>query len=236
MKWMYLILALLLSIPLAQSQVIEKRKAIKGFFDFNYYRDSREFNGTTVNLLADFDGRFEYFSLTNIDSEIEASDKTDSTLYYTEQNLRWKFLDDGFLSLSLQAALQSGEENDLTRGGVMVALGEIPTFKDFFKRHKMFFNINLFPIQVDQLKGYNYQVEYFYNIQLAPELFNDRLYLSGFADQNIGPDNTIWVTEHQLGFRTFDNFFLVAEYRINEFLSKNTGWAGGIEYFLPFGD
>ncbi len=188
----------------------------------------------TVNLLASFKGRFQYFSLTNLESAVEASDKTDSTLYYTEQNLRWKFSEKGMLSLSLQAALQAGEENDLVRGGVLINFAQLPALESFFKTHKIALGVNLFPLQMDQLNGYNWQIEYFYNIQIAPKTFGDRLYLSGFADQNIGPDETTWVTEHQVGFRFYDNFFIVSEYRINEFITKSTGQATGIEYILPF--
>lgn len=226
----------LLALPLAHAQVTTERKATKGLFDFNYYRDGREFNVMTVNLLADIEGRFQYFSLTNLESEVKAADKTDSTIYYTEQNLRWKFSQDGFVSLSAQAALQSGEENDLARGGVLVDFGQVPPFKEFFKKYNFAFAVNFFPVQIDELNGNNWQMEYIYNLTIAPDIFDERLYLAGFADQNIGPDEVVWVTEHQLGFRTFDNFFIVAEYRINEYLSKSTGWAGGLEYVLPFGN
>jgi hypothetical protein len=216
------------------SQLADQRKATEGVFDFNYYRDSREFNVFTKNLLATMEGGFQYFSLTNIESEIETSDKTDSTIYYTEQNLRWKLSQSGLFMLSTQAALQSGENNDVARAGVLLNISKLSFLEEFSKAHRFLMGVNFFPIQLDEAKGYNWQMEYFYSIQIARKLFGDRLYLSGFADQNMGPDKTTWVTEHQLGFRVYDNFFLVAEYRINEFLKKNTGWATGVEYVLPF--
>ncbi len=235
MKALTLIGMITLIIPsLTYSQVAQNRKATEGIFDFNYYRDSREFNSFTTNLLATMEGGFQYFSLTNLESEVEASDKTDSTIYYTEQNLRWQLSQNGLFMLSTQAALQSGEKNDLARAGVLVNITALSPLAEFAKAHDFAFGVNLFPIQVDELKGYHWQIEYFYKFQIARKFFADRLYLSGFADQNIGPDKTTWVTEHQLGLRIFDNFFLVSEYRINEFLKKNTGWATGLEYVLPF--
>lgn len=215
------------------SQVAQQRKATEGFFDFNYYRDSRELNVFTKNLLATMEGGFQYFSLTNIESEIEASDKTDSTIYYTEQNLRWQLSKDGLFMLSTQAALQSSENNDLARAGLLLNLSKLSPLAEFVKAHRFSMGVNFFPIQIDESKGYSWQMEYFYSIQIARRLMGDRLYLSGFADQNIRPNETTWVTEHQLGFRFYDNFFLVTEYRINEFLKKNTGWATGLEYVLP---
>jgi hypothetical protein len=235
MKALALIGMISLIIPsISLSQVVQQRKATEGVLDFNYYRDSREFNVFTTNIFATVEGGFQYFSLTNLESEVEASDKTDSTLYYTEQNLRWQLSQDGLFMLSTQAALQGGEKNDIARAGVLINFSKHSSLVEFAKEHNFSFGINVFPIQLDELKGYNWQIEYIYKFQIARKLFRDRLYITGFADQNIGPDETTWVTEHQLGLRVYDNLFLVTEYRINEFLNKSTGWATGLEYVVPF--
>jgi hypothetical protein len=235
MKVFKLLGMIALIIPaISLSQVAKERKATEGVFDFNYYRDTREFNVFTTNLLATMEGGFQYFSLTNIEGEVKAADKTDSTIYYTEQNLRWKLSEDGLFMLSTQAALQSGKNNDIARAGLLVNVSSLPVLLNFSEKNLFAFGVNVFPIQLDEIEGYNWQIEYFYKIQIARKLFGDRLYLSGFADQNLGPDETIWVTEHQVGLRIFDNFFLVSEYRINEYLQHNTGWAHGLEYLLPF--
>lgn len=232
MKVFKLLGMIALIIPaISLSQVASERKATEGVFDFNYYRDTREFNVFTTNLLATMEGGFQYFSLTNIEGE---ADKRDSTIYYTEQNLRWKLSEDGLFMLSTQAALQSGENNDVARAGLLINVSSLPVLLNFSKQNLFAFGVNVFPIQLDEIEGYNWQIEYFYKIQIARELFGDRLYLSGFADQNLGPNDTIWVTEHQVGLRFFDNFFLVSEYRINEYLKHKTGWAHGLQYLLPF--
>lgn len=234
MKVILLILSLgFASFPILSHAQVVARKATGGFFDFNYYKDSRDFTVLTINLLATSDS-LQYFGFTNFEGQAGAADSKDSALYYSEQNLRLKLTEKGILSWSFQAALQSGEQNDAFRGGILFDAGKTSLFEDFFQRHKIRFGLNFFPMQLDEQSGYNWQLEYFYNIQLAPMMTQDRLYLSGFADQNLGDQKPLWVTEHQLGFRVIENFFLVTEYRINQFLRKKTGMAYGLEYALPF--
>ncbi|MFT5338258.1 MAG: hypothetical protein ACI9YL_002275, partial [Luteibaculaceae bacterium] len=39
-----------------------------GFMDFNVYRDSRDFQNITINLLANLPNKIQYFSLNNFQS------------------------------------------------------------------------------------------------------------------------------------------------------------------------
>ena len=61
------------------------------------------------------------------------------------------------------------------------------------------------------------QIEHFYRLNL----FNGRMYLAAFADQDVYYDSKkpfVFVTEHQLGLRLVDQFYVVVEYRLNEYL------------------
>jgi hypothetical protein len=218
----------------AYAQVAGETKAASGKLDFNYYRDSRAYNVMTINLLADLPGRFQYFSLVDYFSEMQSPESADTERYYTEQNVRYYLSQDKVLAISLQAAMQSGQRNDLVRAGLLVNISSISTLEDFFKRNAVTFGINLFPVQADHQDGFNWQVEYIYSVVIAPRIFNSRLYLAGFADQNMNQDEISWVTEHQLGYRFYNNFFVVTEYRINEGLDKETGLGVGLEFLLPF--
>jgi len=44
-----------------------------------------------------------------------------------------------------------------------------------------------------------------------------------------------WVTEHQLGYKIYNNLFIVLEYRVNDFFEKeNYGLGYGLEYKVRF--
>jgi hypothetical protein len=232
MKLFWLLITLTVSAS-SFGQVGGATKATAGKFDFNYYRDVRSYNVMTINLLADFTNGYQYFSLVDYFSELESPQSTDTNLFYTEQNIRRSLTQDGSLALSLQSAMQSGDNNDLVRGGLLINFAAIPALK-FLKSNDINFAINLFPVQLDYQDGFNWQIEYFYSITIAPQFFSKRLYIAGFADQNMNKGKISWVTEHQLGYRFYDNFFAVSEYRINEFFEKKSGLGLGIEYLLPF--
>jgi hypothetical protein len=230
---------LTLIILLAQSQLSLAQqsgdtKATTGKLDFNYYRDTRSYNVMTINLLADFKKRFQYFSLVDYFSDLKSAESTDTNRFYTEQNLRYYLSDDKLVALSSQAVMASGQRNDLFRAGLLLNVSSLPFWKNFFETHSFNFGSNIFPVQLDYQDGFGWQIEYFYSILIAPRVFDERLYLAGFADQNMQRGEILWVTEHQLGYRVYDNFFAVTEYRINEGFEKKTGFGIGLEFLLPF--
>ena len=98
------------------------------------------------------------------------------------------------------------------------------------------FSINIFPLQLDSVDGFNWQIEYFYRFQILLSIFLDRVYLSGFADQNLDSrGDSKWVTQHQLGVQIVSQFFAVAEFRYNELLpSKKEGMGLGLQYVILF--
>lgn len=229
----YLILSTLIWFN-AYAQVGGLTKATSGKLDFNYYRDTRAYNVMTINLLANIGERFQYFSLVDYFSEMQSPQSTDTERYYTEQNIRYYLSQNKVLAASLQTVMQTGQRNDLVRAGLLVNVSSISILEDFFKRNAVTFGINLFPVQADYQDSFNWQIEYIYSVVIAPRTFNNRLYLAGFADQNMNKGEITWVTEHQLGYRFYDNFFVVTEYRINEGFDKETGVGVGLEYLVPF--
>src|SRR6185436_1204787 len=94
----------------------------------------------------------------------------------------------------------------------------------------LFYVLHVYPLQFDALDGYNWQMEHFFALNVLPQLLGNRVYASGFADHNLGPDGSDWVTETQLGIRLIQQLYAVTEYRHNEFVTDQDGLAFGAEY------
>ena len=203
---------------IAQNSV--KPFKVSGFVDFNGYNDTRNFSTLTYNILLNLSKRVQYFSLTNHDG---LSNSPDLVVTYAEHNLRYKLTKTSPLDLTLQYVLRNGEQNDDIKLGFRWRLSSTKGLSSFFEKIKMFYSINPMMLQFRNLSKTKYatQLEHVYNINLFPKKFNNRLYLGGFADQiinyNNGKVSFTWVTEHQLGYRIYDRFFAVIEYRINQF-------------------
>lgn len=209
-----------------------------GFADFNYYRDSRGFNNFTLNLGADLQNNFQYFSFINLNPE---NSPTDLGGYYTEHHLRWAPYPNKAWDITQLWTSASGENNDHLQYGIRWKLNETKALNNFFNSIKGFFFINFHAIQIRSLKniGGFPQVEYVYRFNVLGEKLKDRLYLMGFADQIFNYNDKLtqqWVSEHQLGYKIKGAFYLVAEYRINTFLPKASQHALGLglEYVIVF--
>jgi len=207
-----------------------------GFLDFNGYYDTREFSVLTVNILAKLPHRLEYFSLTNFQSEPHSSDLKS---FYSEQNIRWKINKKIPIDLTYQYVIRHGEENDDHRIGLRWKPSE--TFTRFFKKINMSYTINpmFAQFRVNKKSSYMTMIEHVYRIKILPKILKNKIYLSGFADQNFiyknGKIAFEWVTEHQLGIRLIDQFFAIAEYRINTFMpERKQGLGYGLEYKIIF--
>ena len=210
-----------------------------GFVDFNVYYDTREFSVLTYNILANATPRLQYFSLTNYQSATRSLD-LEST--YAEHNLRWKLKKKASTDVTMQYILRGGVDNDDIRFGLRSRLSAIPKLRRFFKKIKLSYSINPMFVQFRRKSKTKFMtlIEHVYNLKIGPRTFQDRLYLAGFADQNVVyPENGgiafKWVSEHQLGFRVIDRFFLIMEFRINDFMTKESyGLGYGIEYKIAF--
>lgn len=211
-----------------------KKQNTSGFLDFNTYYDTREFNVMTINILSNLPNRWQYFSLTNYQSSNKSLDFSN---FYSEQNLRWKIKEKSPLDFSFQYVMRQGLSNDDLRLGIRWRIHDTPKLSALFKKLKMTYSINpmLIQLRVNAHTKSMTQIEHVYKINL----YQDMVYLGGFADQNfIYANNKIafkWVSEHQLGIRMIDQLYVVAEYRVNDFLtSDNTGLGIGIEYKILF--
>ena len=112
----------------AQKTVVFEKEEISGFIDFNGYYDTREFSVLTYNILANMN-RFQYFSLTNYQSE-KGSFDLEST--YAEHNLRWRLSKTSPLDLTVQYVLRGGADNDDYRLGIRARLNSIAKLSSFF--------------------------------------------------------------------------------------------------------
>lgn len=203
----------------------------KGFFDYNYYTDTRDFNVYTLNLLANVNSKIQYFSLLNIFNSAGTEENFDKSLFFSEQNIRWSVVPDLPYEMTLQWVTQSGNKNDIFRVGTRIRVNDIESLKSLFKKINLVYGINFHLLQFDSLTGYQWQIEHGYKIQLIKDL----LYLAGFIDHNIDGSKHTLVTEHQVGYRMVDQLHIVAEYRFNGYLNKDRSGVGfGLQYLIYF--
>ncbi|MEO9967844.1 MAG: hypothetical protein ABJF11_18775 [Reichenbachiella sp.] len=235
-----IVLVLGLSYSVIGQHVTEKNENSKasGFVDFNAYRDTRAFSELTINALANVTDRIQYFSLTNNSG---APNTSDVQSFFSEQNIRWKVAKNSPVDFTSQWTLRTGEDNDNWRLGFRVRLNNLTPLESLFSKINLTYSLNFHLLQFDFDKPVKYftQMEHVYRLLLFPELLNRRVYISGFADQNFrsgGEENkTKWVTEHQLGIRIINEFYIVAEYRVNDFFSSDHyGLGYGLEYKIIF--
>jgi hypothetical protein len=236
-----LALALILFVLTPNTSLAQKKpraNGISGFADFNAYYDTRQFAVFTINLLANLPYRFQYFSLTNFQSPKRSFDLES---LYTEQNLRWGVHKKVPLDLTFQYVIRDGTDNDDFRFGVRWKVGKTLGIDSAF--HKIHFSYSINPMFIQfrskAKPAYMTIIEHVYKLNIAPGPLNNRLYLSGFADQNFvysnGKVKLKWVSEHQLGVRLISQLFAVAEFRINTFPdSEHYGLGYGLEYKVIF--
>lgn len=239
--FLLLLITLLLSGNIfAQEEKVEvEPHKNSGFIDLNGYYDTRDFSVLTINLFASLPNRFQYFSLTNYTNNQNSPDLEG---FYAEHNLRWAISEKTPLDLTYQYALRQGERNDDHRLGLRWRLHNTRFLNNVFSKLNMVYTVNPMFIQFRSKSHAEYMtiIEHAYKIQIFPKRLNNRVYIAGFADQNLNwLDNDKlafeWVSEHQLGIRLIDELYAVAEYRINTFLpDEKYGVGYGLEYKILF--
>ncbi|MBI4424049.1 MAG: hypothetical protein HY554_10000 [Elusimicrobia bacterium] len=212
----------------------EPLKVVGGYLDFNYYYDTRDLNVLTINSDLRMTSRLEYFSFVNYMNTARTSRNQDLAAYYTEQNLRWALPSELPFDLGAQFASADGGKNDVLRAGARWRASSTPALSPFLKGLGVFFATTIFPVQFDHRDGYHWQIEHVYRVDLFPEAWGRRAYLSGYADHNLGPGRVPWVAEHQLGIRVAGSLHAVVEYRYNGFLRDKNGVGLGLEYLASF--
>jgi len=218
-------LLLLLQPLITQAQTKNTRG---GFLDFNVYPHLSDIDNDsifTLNTLAKLPNRLSYFSLINLINQDGSSGLSDSTNYYTEQNLRWQVSENLPIDLTMQLNFRSGEDNDRHRFGLRWRLNDTSFLQSLFQRINLNYAINIHAIQFDHEDANVWQIEHV--LMLKFPFISNRLYLSAFADhtfnQNLPshlPNNPL-VAEVQLGYRLINDFYLVTEYRLNQYRSSD---------------
>jgi hypothetical protein len=209
-----------------------------GFLDFNGYYDTRSNSVMTLNILANLENRFQYFSLTNYWGQSPSSDLES---FYSEHNVRWRIRDTTSIDLTIQYVMRQGFRNDDWRLGFRWRTSDFKPLQKTFKKLNFKYSINPMLLQfreASDLKLFT-QIEHVYRLNIAPKKLNKRLYIGGFWDQSMaqvdGKTKFNHVTEHQLGARIIGQLYAVAEYRVNTFLpTDNTGLGYGFEYKIVF--
>jgi len=209
-----------------------------GFLDFNGYYDTRNESVMTLNILANMENRFQYFSLTNFQGHEPSSELED---LYSEQNIRWRVRDTSSFDLTLQYVLRGGAKNDDWRLGFRWTVTSFKPVQAFFKKINFRYSVNPMMIQFRESTDPKFLtlIEHVYRLNIAPKKLNNRLYIGGFWDEAFGNvDGKLifnHVSEHQLGIRVYKELYAVTEFRINTFLPyNNIGLGYGLEYKIKF--
>ena len=231
-----------ISISCTQTWSAEARNSSSGFLDFNVYPYLSNVDSDsvfTLNIAAKLPNRFSYFSLLNLGNQPADSELSDTTSYYTEQNIRWQIQDSSPLDLTVQYNMRSGEDNDRLRFGMRWRLNDTPSLQSFFTKIHMRYAVNLHAIQIDDGDTAVWQLEHSFGMRFP--YISKRLYLAGFIDHTFNEDlpaqipaNPI-VAEAQLGFRLVENLYAVSEYRLNEYRRSDVNnLALGVEYKIKW--
>lgn len=211
-----------------------------GFVDFNIYNDSRNFRTVTVNtLLTNLlnNKKLSYFSFLTLDTERDG-DAFDVDSYITEQNLFYR-IGNSPVDLTTQYFSITGQNNDIWRSGLNFNLQKTPVVGKWIKKivSDGFYMIDYYPVQVDHLDGYNWQIQQVWRFPVLPKTLHNRVYMYGFADHNFGGEgHNKLVCENQIGVRLYKQLYAIAEYRWNGFFPEGdrTGLALGMEYNVRF--
>jgi len=209
-----------------------------GFIDANIYpvlSDIDKDSVITINTAAAITDRLSYFSLMNFINQDNSDPLSEIDAFYTEQNLRWKVADDSVFDLTLQMNFRTGDDNDRHRLGVRWRVSDTQALKSFFNQLHMKYSVNWHAVQFDNEPGHVWQLEHVLFMKFP--YISNRLYLSAFADQTFNQDlassmpSTPFVAEAQLGFELVKNFYVVTEYRLNQYRRSDVNnVAVGLQY------
>ncbi len=204
-----------------------------GFTDFNLYHDTRNFSTITVNSGYDFKGGSQYFGFFNLNEDFTSAN---ASSFYSEQHFRLPLINKFGLDFStLLTAIGGAGVSQNLKLGLRWRPASIPAIKRLYDKYGFWFftSLHLIQLQSQQQRDFVPQVEYVYRVQLV----KDKLYLFGFADQDLQHSNGLrstWVTEHQLGYQIKGSWFAVVEYRYNQYLPQSSGLGFGLEYFVGY--
>lgn len=241
MKIETVVIALLLCGTSLLSSAAQKNTT-GGVIDINVYpylSDVETDSVATINVAANLPNRFSYFSLTNFSNQENSSELQDTVGFYTEQNVRWQVADESPLDLTLQLNFRSGVDNDRHRLGVRWRMNDTSALTEFFQTINLSWAVNFHLLQLDSEDAQVWQMEHSYRMTF-PSL-SKRLYLAGFIDHTFNQDLPAGhpqrpvVSETQLGYELMENFYAIAEYRINQYNRQDVNnVAVGLEYLIKW--
>ncbi len=227
-------LALLTAPALAEAQT-NSRGGMLSFNLYPYLSDVDSDSAVTLAAASSLASGFSYFGFVNFYNQEDANAATETTTFFTEQNLRWRPDPQTPWELTFQANMRSGEDNDRFRFGARLHLQQLPLLKSIFDTIHVKWAVNFHALQIDDDPAHAWQIEHSYSASFP--YLSDRLYLAGFIDQGINetlpgnlPKRPI-VSETQFGYRLIEQLYLVAEYRINQYRRNDVNnLAVGLEY------
>ena len=238
-KTPYTFIFLLVTLLISNTIQADSKNTTTGLLDFNVYpylTDVDNDSVFTLNIAANLNNNFSYFSLTNFYGQNDSSALEDSTTFYTEQNIRWQVNKSAF-DITSQFNFRSGEDNDRHRLGFRWRLNDSAWLTPILKSINLTWSINFHLLQFDHSDENEWQMEHAFRMSF-PSL-SERLYLAGFIDHTFKeslPDNypsSPIVAEMQLGWRIVENLYAVTEYRVNQYRRSDVNnIAMGIEYKL----
>ena len=208
-----------------------------GFIDPNAYYDNRNMAVFTMNSLVNLPARFQYFGTYNFFSN---KNQEDLNTYYVENHVSWSFKNSLPIDLTQYWVSQSGAGNDALKYGVRFRLSNTKILQNWFQKRNSFYSLNCFLVDFSKLNDIEAlnQFQHAYRFNFQSKKRANWAYISGFANQyHFLTNNKLsvrWVTEHQLGLRLFSSFYVVAEYRLNQFISESQGIGFGLEYCMTF--
>ncbi len=192
----------------------------------------------TLNAASKLPYGFSYASLLNLGNQAGKKPFQDTDSYYTEQNLRWSLPAKLPLDLTLQYNMRAGKDNDRLRFGFRVRFEAVPYIERVFKAINLSYSITFHLLQIDHEKGFVWQMEHIGRID-TPYL-DRRLYVAGFADHTFnqglaGIPNNPLILEVQGGLRLIEEFYAIAEYRVNQYRVGHESNLGlGAEYVIKW--
>jgi hypothetical protein len=211
------------------------REAMRASLGFNFYpylSNAKDDTGFTLNTNIALPAGFSYFSFVNIGN---AFDLDRAGFLVSEQNLRWRITERIPVDVAIQAILVRGNHNDSLQVGPRWRLNDITVLRPFLEAIHAAYSISFFIKRFDSVPGDVRQISHAYSVGFP--YISDRLYLSGFVDQNFHRDvpadkqQRPIVSETQLGIRLLKKLYAIAEYRRNEYrASDKDNLALGFEY------
>lgn len=186
----------------------------------------------SIAINARLPARISYFSYINVRGAAASGSFKFSR---SEQNLRWALSETLPIDIGYQAVFVGSGDYDFSQLGLSWRVHDTPGIDDFLDRINLIYRVTVYLERFSSGNDSAWQMEHSFRMNF-PGL-SERLYLGGFVDHTFDHDlpdsfpGAPIVAEIQGGVRVWKDFYLVAEYRVNEFRQGNEhNLAAGIEY------